>query len=81
MWYDGIMTKDQVKKILDRVLTWPPERQADVAQVVALMEEQDKSTLRLTDEQAAEVRRRLANPSPETIPAEEVFKRLRSSGE
>jgi hypothetical protein len=63
------------------VLTWPPERQADVAQVVALMEEQDKSTLRLTDEQAAEVRRRLANPSPKTIPAEEVFKRLRSSGE
>jgi hypothetical protein len=75
------MTKDQVKEILDRVLTWPPERQADVAQVVALMEEQDRSALRLTDEQAAEVRRRLANPSPKTIPAEEVFKRLRSSGE
>ncbi len=75
------MTKDQVKEILDRVLTWPPERQADVAQVVALMEEQDRIALRLTDEQAAEVRRRLANPSPKTIPAEEVFKRLRSSGE
>jgi hypothetical protein len=75
------MTKDQVKEILDRVLTWPPERQADVVQMVALMEEQDKSTLRLTDEQAAEVRRRLANPSPKTIPAEEVFKRFRSSSE
>jgi hypothetical protein len=75
------MTKDQVKEILDRVLTWPPERQADVVQMVALMEEQDKSTLRLTDEEAAEVRRRLANPSPKTIPAEEVFKRFRSSSE
>ena len=72
------MTRDQVKAILDRVLTWPPERQADVAHVVEIMEEQDKSDLRLSDEQAAEVRRRLANPSKKTIPAEEVFKRYRS---
>jgi hypothetical protein len=72
------MTRDQVKRILDRVLTWPPERQADVAQMVELMEEQDQSDLRLTDEQAAEVRRRLANPSEKTIPADEVFRRFRS---
>ena len=74
------MTKDQVKEILDRVLTWSPQRQADVAHAVELMEEQDKSTLRLSDQQAAEVRRRLSNPSAQTIPAEEVFKRYRSSG-
>jgi hypothetical protein len=75
------MTKEQVKAILDRVLTWPPERQADVAHVVEVMEEQDKSELRLTEEQAAEVRRRLANPSERRIPAEEVFKRFRASHE
>jgi hypothetical protein len=74
------MTKEQVKEILDRVLTWPPERQADAAEVLTLMEEQDKSALRLTDEQAAEVRRRLADPDRKTIAAEEVFKRFRSSG-
>jgi hypothetical protein len=74
------MTRDQVKAILDRVLTWPPERQADVAHVVEIMEEHDKSELRLSDEQVAEVRRRLANPSKKTIPAEEVFKRYRSPG-
>jgi hypothetical protein len=73
------MTRDQMKAILDRVLTWPPERQADVAHVVSIMEEQDKSELRLSDVQAAEVRRRLANPSKETIPADEVFKRYRAT--
>jgi hypothetical protein len=73
------MTKADVKEILDRVLTWSPERQADIVHVVEVMEEQDNSTLQLTEEQAALVRRRLANPAPERIPAEEVFKRLRSS--
>ena len=73
------MTKAELKEILDRVLTWPPERQADVAHVVELMEQQDSNSLRLTDEQAAEVRRRVASPSPQTIPADEVFKRFRSS--
>jgi hypothetical protein len=72
------MTREQVKEILDRVLSWPLERQADVVHVVELMEEQDKSGLRLSDEQAAEVRRRLADPSPKTIPAEEVFRRFRT---
>ena len=43
------------------------------------MEEQDKSTLQLTDEQAAEVKRRLANPSAKGISAEEVCKLFRSS--
>ena len=74
------MTRDQVKEILDRVLTWPPERQADLAHVVQEMEEYDNSDLRLSDEQAEEVRRRLAEPSRKTIPAETVFKRFRSSG-
>jgi hypothetical protein len=70
------MTKEQVKEILDRVLTWPPERQADVAQVVTLMEEQDKSSLRLTDEQVAEVKRRLADPHPKFLTLEEVRERF-----
>jgi hypothetical protein len=56
-----------------------PERQEDAARVLREMEEQDSSTLRLNAEQAAEVRRRLANPSPHTILAEEVFKRFRPS--
>ncbi len=73
------MTRAQLKEILDRVLTWPPERQEDAARVLREMEDHDSSTLRLNAEQAAEVRRRLASPSPHTIPAEEVFKRFRTS--
>jgi hypothetical protein len=71
------MTRDQVKEILDRVLTWPAERQVDVAHVVEIMEEQDKSGLRLTDEQAAEVRRRLAEKSPKTFTLAEFNEHLR----
>ena len=47
------MTKGQVKEVLDRVLTGPPERQADVVHMVELMEEQDRSDLRLSDEDVA----------------------------
>jgi hypothetical protein len=70
------MTKEQVKEILDRVLTWTPERQADAAQILMLMEEQDKSPLQLSDEQVAEVRRRLADPNPRFLTLEEVRERF-----
>jgi hypothetical protein len=70
------MTRDQVKEILDRVLNWPPERQADVAHVVELMEEQDQSALRLSDEQLAEVRRRRAEKNPKTVTLAEFNTRL-----
>jgi len=72
------MTGDQVKAILDRVLTWPAERQADVARVVELIEEQDKSGLRLTDEQLAEVRRRRAKKNPKYVSLADARKRFRS---
>lgn len=70
------MTKEQVKEILDRVLTWPAERQADVVRIVEQMEEQDKSELRLSDEQVAEVKRRLAEPNPKFLTLEEVRQRF-----
>jgi hypothetical protein len=71
------MTKEQVKQILDRALTWPPERQADVAHMVELMEEQDNSTLRLSDEQLAEVRRRRAKKNPTYVSLAEARNRFR----
>jgi hypothetical protein len=71
------MTKEQVREILDRVMSWPPERQADVAQIVAIMEAQDKSKLGLSQEQADEVGRRLAEKEPRTHSLAEFNERLR----
>jgi hypothetical protein len=58
------------------VLSWPAERQADVAHVVELMEEQDQSGLSLSDEQLAEVRRRRAETNPKTMTLAEFNARL-----
>ena len=74
------MTKEQVKEVLDRVLTWPRERQEHAARALTAMEEQDASQYRLTDEQLAEVRRRRAKNDPSRIPFAEVFKRFRRRG-
>src|SRR5205823_10818340 len=71
------MTKDQVKEILERVRTWPPERQADLAHVAELMEAQDKSALQLSDEQLAEVRRRRAEKNAKSVTLAAFNERLR----
>jgi hypothetical protein len=71
------MTRERVKTILDRVLTWPPERQEDAAQMLELMEEQDTSDVRLNPEQLAEIRRRRAETNPKTMTLAEFNERLR----
>ena len=71
------MSKEQVKAVLDRVLTWPSERQEDAAKVLMLMESADESVYRLTDEQVAEVGRRLADPNPRRLTLDEFKERLR----
>jgi hypothetical protein len=72
------MTRDQVKAVLDRVLTWPPERQEDVVEILKAVEEQDTSELHLSAEQLAEVRRRRAKSDPNRVPFDEIFKRFRA---
>jgi len=74
------MTKEQVKQVLDRILTWPPERQADAVRMVELMEEQDNSPLGLSDEQLAEVRRRRAKKNPKYVSLNQARKRFRDRG-
>jgi hypothetical protein len=70
------MTRENIKAILDRVLTWPPERQQEAAEVLTEMEEQDASPYHLTAEQLAELERRLADPNPKFVTLEEVRQRF-----
>jgi hypothetical protein len=55
------MTKEQVKEILDRVLTWPPERQEDAARILTKMEAQHITSLGLSDGQVREIELRRAD--------------------
>ena len=71
------MSKEQVKAVLDRVLTWPPERQEDAAKMLILMDSQDESVYRLTDEQVEEVRRRRSDPNARRLTLEEFTHRLK----
>jgi hypothetical protein len=70
------MSKEQVKAILDRVLTWPEQRQEDAAKMLMLMESTDQSAYRLTDEQVAEVRRRIADPDRKLLSPTEARERI-----
>jgi hypothetical protein len=70
------MSKEQVKAVLDRVLTWPSERQEDAAKLLMLMESQDESVYRLADEQVEEVRRRMADPNRKLVSAVEACERI-----
>lgn len=72
------MTRDQVKAVVDRVLGWCRERQQDAVHALSKMAERERSALPLSGEDAAELRRRLANPSDFRIPAERVFDRFRT---
>ena len=74
------MTKHDVKQILERVLTWPPERQDDIAEILMSIEAQDRSGYHLTDEQVAELRRRRAEKNPKTLTLAEFDERLRRFG-
>ncbi|MEA2830201.1 MAG: hypothetical protein QOF22_949 [Bradyrhizobium sp.] len=71
------MSNEQVKAVLDRVLTWPSERQEDAAKLLMLMESQDESVYRLTDEQVEEVRHRRADQNAPKLTLDEFKHRLR----
>jgi len=54
------MNKAQIDSILDRVRTWPEERQEDAARVLLAMESEDNGVYRLSDGERAEIRAALA---------------------
>jgi predicted transcriptional regulator len=53
--YDACMTTHQITEVLERVRTWPQQRQQDAARILLEMEQQDATPFRLTSEQAEDV--------------------------
>jgi predicted transcriptional regulator len=54
------MTKDQVKEVLDRVLTWPQERQEDAAQMLLALEAQEGELYHPSDDEWTAIEEGLA---------------------
>jgi hypothetical protein len=73
------MTKDQVRELLDRVLSWPPDDQERVAQFVREVERR-RSDDGITDEEWKIIEERAARRDLATDEeVEEVFSRYRSA--
>ena len=73
------MTRDQVKEILDRVLTWPPDDQERVARFVREVE-QRRAGDDITDEEWAIIEERAARRDLATDEeVEQVLSRYRSA--
>jgi len=72
------MVSNILKEVLERVETWPEDRQQDAAHVLIEMEYQDAYPIGLTDAQAKEVERRLAKPNKKFVTLEEARKQFAS---
>jgi hypothetical protein len=74
------MATKALKEALERAEKWPEDRQDYAAELLREMDEESSSSYQLTDEQAAEVRRRLGDPDPISYPIEELRARLSRLG-
>ena len=67
------MTKEQVKEVLDRVLTWPRERQEDAAQMLLALEAREGELYHPDDDEWAAIQEGFAQAKRgEAVSAEEI---------
>jgi len=75
------MNKTQIESVLDRVRTWPQQRQEDAVRILLAMEDQDTGVYRLSDTERAEIRAALAEVERGEVATDEqvsaVFNRFR----
>ena len=75
------MTKDQIDAVLDRVKTWPPERQEDAVRVLLRMEEAGTELYQLSDDERAAIEEGMAQARKGEFATDEevaaVFNRYR----
>lgn len=67
-----------LERAIEKARSLPRERQDELGEMVLAVVEQEQSTLRLSEQQRAEVRRRLADPAPLVPEAEmeQLFRKL-----
>ncbi len=71
---------ERLEKAIARLRSLPKERQEDAAELILSLVEHDSDSLQLTDAQAAEVERRMREPSGFVAHAEvEAFLRSRTA--
>ena len=72
------MTKQEIEAVLDRVRTWPLERQEDAAMTLIRMEETGLNPYELSEEETADLdaAERSGDASPEAVAA--FFARFRA---
>jgi hypothetical protein len=71
--------RELLKKAFEKAMTLPADQQ-DAAGAALLDYLDDARSLQLTDEQVAEIRRRLADPKPTLLSLQEVKDRLARLG-
>jgi hypothetical protein len=75
------MTKDQVKQVLDRVLTWPRERQEDAAQMLLVLEARQGELYHPDDDEWAAIEEGVAQAKRgEAVSADEIAALLKPRG-
>jgi hypothetical protein len=75
------MTKDQVKQVLDRVLSWPQERQEDAAQMLLALEARQGELYHPDDDEWAAIEEGFAQAKRgEAISADEIAALLKPRG-
>lgn len=70
------MTSKILEEVLQRVESWPEDRQEDAANLLIEMEQQDGYSIGLTDSQLREVERRLAKPNKTFVTLAEARKQF-----
>jgi hypothetical protein len=65
---------ERIKELADRVNAWPPEQQADLAEVIKMLTDvPPRMRVVLSDDDVAEICRRMSVPNIETITLEEFI--------
>jgi hypothetical protein len=69
----GRMTRDQVKEVIERVLTWPRERQEDAVQMLLALEAREGELYHPNDDEWAAIEEGFAQAKRrEAVSADEI---------